>query len=66
MRDGRTKFKDPISFIENISDPWLYILNIELLKRILNGDVNAIKERRDVIMDFEKDFSERLNLEYFN
>ncbi len=66
LRDGRTKFKDPISFIENISDPWLYILNIELLKRILNGDVNAIKERRDVIMDFEKDFSERLNLEYFN
>jgi len=66
LRSERSKFKDPVTFIENCNNPWLYVIDLQLIKRMLNGDVNATAERQFNILQLEKSFSKKLGLEYFH
>ena len=66
LRSERTKFKDPVVFIEGSSNPKLYFLNTDLIHKIINGDINAVAERQLEIMHLEGRFSKSLGLEYFN
>jgi len=65
LRSESTKFKDPVLFIQDNPNPWIYILNSELLDRILMGNINAVAERQLMIMELEKSYAKKLNLAYF-